>query len=416
MSSTPVPSADSISVMRAHLRRRLEALDNNRKWRGDAIEDEDVRFQNFEDQQHLEWMEDDELRYSEEERVYVYLSSVARDRVRWPNPGQYMITLDSEIDNVIKADLVQFSFPLTDATVNSTNQIIRYSFAPHNVVNEVIIPEGSYTGGELAVEIMKQMNMSFHNADILAGTYFIDEETGYIVDGSGNPPPDPYPQFRVRFERARHKFYFTLVDEAKYPLSTPVWALHIQPQPTTGQIAFRNLTDDLWDVLGFSRTKAEQVGTYDAGSDTYYLISTTDYFDFGPADDVDKRIAFGLHSSRVAEMRGGQVIVLDIDPLNDNDIGHVQDAPSQGFDVGSCFGMVLARDAAQVADRMLDVSNGNYPVQKYYRDGRSRVKQIHVTLRRLDGSIFDFGGADHFMTLRLVSKRTQPRKSVFTRG
>ncbi len=404
---------DSIEAMRAHLKDKLKRLDENREYRG--IEDEDVRFQNFEDQLHLEWLDDDANRYSEEEVVYLYLSSVARDTTRWPNPGQYMIQLDSEIDNIIKADLIQFSFPLTDPTVNTTNQIIRYSFAPHTTVNSVTIPIGSYKGDELALEVMKQMNMSYHNADILAGTYFIDETTGYVVDGSGNLPADPYPQFRVTYQRPAHKFYFTLVNASKYPLASPVWALHIQPTPSTGQISFRNLTDDLWGVLGFSRTKAAEVGTYDAGSDTYYLVSTTAYDDFGPANDVDKRIAYSLHSSRVAEMRGGQIIVLDIEPLNDNDIGHVTDAPSQGFDVGRCFGMVLARDAAQVADRMLDVSNGNYPVQKYYRDGRSRIKQIMVTLRRLDGSVFDFGGADHFMALRFTTKRTQPKKSVFAR-
>jgi hypothetical protein len=406
---------DSIDKMRGHLKSKLRSLESSR---GNRVvqTDEDVKLQNYKDSVHLDWMEDNKDRYSEEERKYLYLSSITRDKTRWPNPGEYMIQLDSEINNVIKADLVQFSFPLTDPTVNTTNQIIRYAFSPYTTVNEVVIPVGSYLAADLALEIMKQMNMSYHNADILAGTYFIDETTGFVVDGAGALPADPYPQFRVKYVQASHKYFFQIVDASEYPLATPTFALHIGASSASKQQqSYRSQNDDLWDVLGFDRTKAAEVGTYNAATDTYYLVNTTAYTDFGPANDVDKRIAYGLNSSRVAELRGGQLLVLDIDPLNNNDIGHVRDTPNQGFDVGQCFGMVLARDAATVADRMLDVSNGSYPIQKYYRDGRSRIRSLKVTIRRLDGSIFDFGGADHFMAIRLTTKQTQPGKSVFTR-
>lgn len=130
---------------------------------------------------------------------------------------------------------------------------------------------------------------------------------------------------------------------------------------------------------------------------------------------VDQRFSFSIYGDHYADLRGSWVIVLDIDPLNDNDIAYLEEGPDKKFQVGNCMGFVLAKDPAHSGEGMLEINTTGYPIKKEYRMGRSRINQLKVTLRRPDGTIYDFGGLDHFMALRLVVKRTQLDKPVFGR-
>lgn len=403
-------SNDSVSVMKRYLEERLKVLEDNQTSR---VPDEDVRLQHATDQMHLDWKADSEDKREEEEEVYLYLSSASRDPAQWPNPAQYQVVLGSEINNVIRANLVQASFPLTDPTVHLQNQKLRYSFSPFSTVSTVSVPVGSYTGEALAKEIMIQMNQDWHSASI-PGTYTMDFSTGFLVDGSGNLPA-AIEQFRVQHDDSRHMFRFQIVDSDELAVATQ-FALHIEPIPSDSQQSnWRTLNTDIYTLLGFDRAAVKNVGTWHAASGTYYLVNTTDYSAFGPATVTDQRYTNSLHGDKVADLRGNWVIVVDIDPLNDNDIAFSRDGPLSRFQVGNCFGYVLARDPARSSDHMLEVNSTSYPVQKYYRDGRSRIRRLTVTLRRPDGSIYDFGGADHFMAIRLICKRTQPKKAIFAR-
>lgn len=401
---------DSIERMRKMIKSRVEELDDLDNYRP---VDEETRFQHTMDQMHLDFRADEKGKNDDEEIVYLYLSSATRDRAQFPSPGQYRVSIDSEINNVVEASLVQASFPLTDPTINSSNQKIRYSFSPFTAPSTIQIPTGSYKGAELALEITRQLNQDLFAAQIPAA-YVIDDATGFAVETSTGNMPAAVEQFRVAFISNSRKFVFQMVDENQRPVNT-AFALHVQPIPASTQLPWRSFNDDMYSLLGFDRAKVKQQGAYDPGSDTYYLLNTTASSDFGPAASADLRFAYSVSGNQFSDLRGNWVIVLDIDPLNDNDIAFIEEGPDKKFQVGNCMGFVLAKDPAHCAEGMFEINTTSYPVKKVYRDGRSRINQLFVTLRRPDGTIYDFGGLDHFMALRLVVKRTQLDKPVFGR-
>ena len=398
--------------MRNVIKARMAELNELENFREEPI-DEDVKFQETMDQLHLDWRADKKGKNDDNETVYLYISSAVRNRTLYPSPGDYRVSLDAEINNVIEASLVQASFPLTDPTVNSSNQKIRYSFAPFNAPVEIIVPTGSYKGSGLAVEITRQMNQSLFAAQIPA-PYVIEDDTGFVVEAATGNMPAGVDQFRVSFIPSSRKFVFQMVDDSQLPVNT-AFALHVQPIPESNQMPWRSFNDDLYSLLGFDRDLVKKEGTFDPGSNTYYLVSTDNSPFFGPANSVDQRFSFSLHGNRYADLRGNWVIVLDIDPLNDNDIAYLEEGPDKRFQVGNCMGFVLAKDPAHSGEGMLEINSTGYPVKKEYRNGRSRINQLKVTLRRPDGTIYDFGGLDHFMALKLVVKRTQLDKPVFGR-
>ena len=396
---------DSIARMRAALEARMQDLDEFREQ-----ESEEVKFEREMDRLHLDWRKDERGKDDEEETVYLYLSSATRDRALFPSPGQYPVYLDSEVDNVVEAQLVQASFPATDPTVNSRNRQLRYSFAPFNNPVLVEIPVGNYKGAALAVEISTQLNMTLFGAGIPA-LYTIDD-AGLVVDvATGGRPPE---QFRVSYIETQRKFVFQLIDALENPSSTP-FALHMQPLPVDPGNPWSLFNSDLYTLLGFDRSIVQASGTFEPVSQTYYILNTTASPYFGPAASPDMRIAYSVSGNQFADLRGHLLICIDIDKLNDNDIALMNNGPTNQFTVNNCFGFVLATDPATSSSGMLEINTTGYPVKKSYRNGRSRIKQLLVTLRRPDGTIYDFGGLDHFIGIKLTVKRTQPFKPVFGR-
>lgn len=402
---------DSISQMRRALQNRMTTLESVNNNSNQPIS-EDVRFERFMDQRNLDFRKDEKGKNDDEELVYLYISSAVRDKRQFPSPGKYKVKLDSEVDNVVEAALVQASFPLTDPTVNSKNNKVRYSFAPFNNPSTIEIPIGSYKGESLAIEIMRQMNQDLFAAQIPA-PYIINDD-GQVVEAATGNMPAGIDQFRVTWILSSRKFVFQMVDDTELPQATQ-FALHIQPLPTSTQQPWRTFNDDLFTLLGYDRLLVQEEGVLDAGSQTYYLVNTVNSPNFGPAADVDKRFENSVFGNQYSDLRGSWVIVVDIDPLNTNDIAFVEEGPDQRFQVGNCFGFVLTKDPAHSNEGMLEINTSGYPVKKIYRNGVSRFNQLTVTLRRPDGTVYDFGGLDHFMAIKLTVKRTQPNKPVFGR-
>lgn len=415
----------ALGKMREHLKTRLNILESNKR---DRCNNGDDFFAAWKDYEALSWLADDNPdRSQEHEYVYLFISSAMRDPFAYPNSGNFKIALSGEVDNIIKAELVQASIPLVDPTINTANYIIRYSFAPHTgvAVKEIKIPVGSYLGAELAPEITRQLNQELFSVQVLANTYIIDDDTGLVLDPATSNPPIGVTQFRCLWNKARQQFIFQMVGDDELPLNTTVFAIHIQPRPAiTEQVPFRFMNDDLYEVLGFNRISFEEaadaLSQYDTTSDTYYIKNTdsTEKFNglFDVATSVDARYRYSINSSEAADLRGNIAIVLDIDPLNDNDIARVQDSAGTGaLTLSDFFGFILLRDPATVNDRMAEISNNSFPIRKYYREGRGRMNFLTVVMRRPDGTIFNFGGLDFYLTIRLTVSRTQPKKPMFAR-
>lgn len=416
----------AIDIMRNHLNTRLTVLKSNKE---DRCLNGDDFYQAYQEYEALTWLAKDESGYREQQQEYSYLfiSSSSRDPYVFPNSGHFKIALSSELNNVIRAELIQASFPLVDPTVNTANYIVRFSINPNPpnpiVVNEVMIPVGSYLGADLAVEITRQMNQLLYEADLLAGTYIIDDETGFVVVPATGEMPAGVLQMYCNWIKPSQRFIFQIVDADKLPDPAARFGIHVEPRPPVEQqVPYRFMNDDLYDVLGINRILVEQEGAYDAPSDTYYLVNdgTSEIFNglFGINNlSPDARYRRSVRSNQAADLRGNLAVILDIDPLNDNDTVRLRDDSGSGsLALTDYFGFILLRDPAGSTDRILELTNNTFPIRKYYREGRSRINSLTVTMRRPDGTIFNFGGVDYFIVVRITSTRTQPPKPMFTRG
>ena len=399
-------------AMRDKLLSRINILDTHRNEREHS--DEDVNFEQWQEKTALGWLGDNKEagRVFEEESIYIFVDSAARDRDVFPKSGEFKVTLNEEINNVIRAEIIQASIPLTDKNVNTTNQIIRYSFAPYNTVISISIPIGAYLGAALALEIQTQMNMQWHAA-LLAGANLMNYTTGFVVTALGVREPT-ISQFRVLFNISQRTMTFQITTNTDVPDAATPFALHVKRSPTISSISFTR-TDDIYDVIGFERQAYISNGTYDAGSDTYYITSANGSTVFGPGANVDTRLSYSLHSNQAVDLRGNLAIMVDISPFNDNDFALINDSGNGSQSMQPYFAIILTRPSAFVTESIVDITNNSYPMHRYFREGKERIKDLSVALRRPDGSVIDFGNLDFFLTLRVTVKRAQQHKPMFAR-
>lgn len=395
----------AIDRMKNHLRQKLDVLDATQQER---VPDQDVLFEQFDESRFVDWLtKEDKAVPMEEEQKYLYISSASRDKTRWPNPAEFTIMLDGDLDNIVRADLVQYSFPLTEQVVNISNNIIRYSLAPHSTIEVVEIPPGTYTGEQLALELKTQLNTEYYSTDILAGTYDIDYATGTVVS-PGTTTYAAVTQFQVAYRPTTRKIYVQMLTTTGAVASSPVFALHVQPKEG---VLGSGTPDDIFDIMGFDRDAVAQSGTYDAGSNTYLLYNTTAYDDFGPTLDADLRIAYSVHGNKGVELHGDCALVIDIPQLNDND---TRQTASSALKTGSCFGVVYIQDRTAFGI-IQEAADDTYPIRKIYREGRGRVNQLTIRIQKPDGTLYNFGYSDYCMTIRLFTNRAQGEKSMFAR-
>lgn len=376
-------SSSSISILREVLLKQKANLEENKKYLQKPSEAEVTEA--FLDSKAVNWFGDEKLNFNEE-KVYLYLNSADRDTNAWPTPAEYMIDLPSEVTNIIKVDLVQASLPTTARNVTSTNNIIRFSVSPHSILNTVRIPPGCYTGTTLALEIMIQMNVALYDGIVSVGP--LDPDTGYITSCTGD-------QVKVTWIEQKRRIVFQYVDQNRVASASSL----------TLYWSFEN---DMSVILGFD---ADVVQTYGVSTAGYYAINTnTDYGDIlGPSVSTDVRYTLSLYGNKACDLKGDNVVILSINPFNDNDLVSSRGIAAQS----SCFGVLNIKWDYNAT--IFELNNNNYPIQKYYREGVSRAKQILVKFTNLRDELIDFDGENNFLTLRITTKRTQPDKSLFAR-
>jgi hypothetical protein len=272
-------------------------------------------------------------------------------------------------------------------------------------VQTAIIPAGNYTGALLAAEIMSRMHAVVFSAQLLAGTYYIDRTTGFVLNAAGAMPN--VDQFLVVYDESANRFRFQVVDKDKRVQAT-AFALHVVPLPVNS-----SMSDDIFEVLGFNRALVKNIGTLDAFGNYYVTNQANTAMSYGL--NADTRYSYSVLSSESADLRGNCAFVLDIPELNENDVNWSVNKQFNKFSINGCFGMIYVRDAAHVKDKMVEFSSSSYPIQKFYRLGRSRINHLTISVKRLDGSVIDFNNKDHCFTIKLTSKRSQPAKAVFAR-
>jgi hypothetical protein len=276
----------------------------------------------------------------------------------------------------------------------------------------VVIPNGNYKAVDLALEIQRQLNLNRHSLLITSGANTMDFAIGYLVDGTGAIEP-LIEQFKVTYYESSHAFVLQNVDSDEVQLGTTDFALHVKPFSAEGLL--RKQTDDIYKVIGIDRNTWIEQGIFDAGSNTYYIVNSSGNTTFGDnTGGLDARLEFSLHSNIPGETRGALAVVLDIDPLNDNDILQT-DEPEHDVNLGDFFGFIFLPDPSFVNSRTLAITSNSYPVKKEYKERRSRIKNITVTHRRTDGTIMDYRKVEHYMVIRLTCSRASLEKPMFVR-
>lgn len=398
--------------LRNKLVNRLKVLDANKN---DRPRDDDIDFEKWQEKNALGWLGDNKEtgRVFEEESVYIFIDSAARDQNAWPRSGQFKVTLNEEVNNVIRAELIQASIPLIDKNVDTWNNLLRYSFSPHATVETVVIPIGAYLGTALALEIQTQMNTKWHSA-LFAGVNMMNFDTGFVVVTATGVREPTINQFRVLFNMSQRTMSFQIVGSTDIVVPGAEFALHVKSMPSITSISYNRL-DDIYDVIGFERRLFVTNGSYSAVSDAYYITSVNGGTAFGPGSSIDARLSYSLHSNQAVDLRGNLAVMVDISPFNDNDFALVNDSGNGTQALQPYFAIILTRPAAFVAEASTDINNNSYPMHRYFREGKERVKDLSVALRRSDGSVIDFGNLNFFLTIRLTVKRTQQPKPMFAR-
>lgn len=407
----------TLKALKRDIQGRISNLDNRLK----NSNDYESQLIEIENKKLLNWQKEDDYRSSEQVLKWIYIDSAARDMEKYPSPGEFEIDIQTEITNIIKCDLVQGKFPLSDPTVRAGNQIIRFSVfvppGPAAHVHETTIPSGNYKGDELALEITTQMNIAQFANDIQASLKYVNYEDGLVYEDLALTILTEY-NVKVSFIKNRQMFLFQVYNNASEPTSVQALRLYIKGVKPNSR-AYNEQVDDIWDVLGLNRLDASREGTsIILNRDEYFYIdSNTPYDSFGGGQNLlDVRYNYALRSNFACELNSPVCAILSIDVFDDNDIICVEQGPYKKPFSGPMFGMVFLKDAAANSELTVELNSMSFPARKNYAEGINRVKKLHIKLYRPDGTLFTFGGRDWRITLAVTTKQTQPPRPVFPRG
>ncbi len=338
-----------------------------------------------------------ELLAAEEEpevTAYIAVRSIDRDRDLFPSSARFLVQLQNELAGVRGAAVTQLRVPLTEPAVNSRNQALNFEVDGLGTF-QAIVPTGSYNGRELAEELMLQMNLQLHGDQIDAATAFVDYNTRLVYTSATHETPQAV-NVRVQHYPPRDMFTFQLVDAAAAPLAVP--ALRLFLTPATAGTPYYQQVNDIWDVLGFDRLRAMQVGTFDAGLGQWGIDSTVYTAAFGGGADRDERYTYALRSSMACRTRTEQYATLSIDALDKDDVlATVPPGTLRSALPISLLGTVYLPDASSTREPDADLANTTACViaKRYAATSKqNNIKSFIAALYRPDGTLFDLNGAE----------------------
>lgn len=100
-----------------------------------------------------------EYMYYENDKKYTRIVIDSKDRsTMFPNPNNYEIVLDDDINDVVSAQLVSADIPFSSYLINASFNVIE--LAQNNVSYTITLDTGDYEATELAVHLEAKMNES----------------------------------------------------------------------------------------------------------------------------------------------------------------------------------------------------------------------------------------------------------------
>lgn len=111
----------------------------------------------------------------------IIIDSSSRDKTLFPNPNNYQIDFEDDINDVIKAKLIYFDSPDTNYLINDNFNIITVVLSSTEYI--IQLSSGSYTTSELNTEIQNKLNIAL-GSGVITSTYNSIKDK-YIFTSSG---------------------------------------------------------------------------------------------------------------------------------------------------------------------------------------------------------------------------------------
>jgi hypothetical protein len=95
----------------------------------------------------------------------VVIDSKDRDLVKFPNPNDYEITLDDDINNIVSAQLMSADIPFPSYIINTNFNTLRVITT--GTTYDVILSNGNYSVTELASHIQESINTTTNTSNFV---------------------------------------------------------------------------------------------------------------------------------------------------------------------------------------------------------------------------------------------------------
>lgn len=327
---------------------------------------------------------------------YIYVNSIDRES-RFASPGQFTIQLQDEITGIVSVAITQIQIPLTDPAVRPGRSDIVFQIDTGTIMSTAV-PTGNYNGPELALELATQMNMDIHAVAIGASTAFINFATGLAYDDAAFLVQKAL-NVEVTHIAARDMFIFQIVDATNAPTNASTLSLYIKVV-STGD--YSSQITDIYDIIGFSRSRAASQGTYVPLLNMYMITTAGPATGFGGGADLDRRYHYSLHSDMACKTKGADFAFISIDALDYDD--YIQLAPSTIIRsyTGIRFAKIYLNEASNSREPAVSINTDPLAIKMDQQRDTLSLKTFTLTLYRPDGTIFDLGGQNWSITLKIT--------------
>ncbi len=363
-------------------------------------DDPTIVYEKYRDTNATEWKNSTK---ADEEDIYLNIFSQMRDFKTSATESCYKVQLSNPIHNVVGAQLVGGSIALSINLIDETNQLLSFGIEPFRGVFTAMITPGRYNGKDLAVEITRRMNEAMYMTDILHGTHVIDQKTGLVQEGNKYVNS----QMLATFRSSDESIAFQLVTAQLVPEARN---FRLYVQDLAPNVIPAVASKDIFTVLGFPRELVKTEGTpiQVLGKDYHYLdnFTRTQHFSTGPSMTVDAQHRYAIYGAQHVDLIGDNIICLDIPEFTENDYVNILTSDDSGINLSQCMGYFPIPVGKNTDTNQHDFSTNWHCLKKVMRQSKT-IQFISITLKRLDGRVFDFHGGKHFLMLKLTRRLRQ---------
>lgn len=177
----------------------------------------------------------------EEKTTRIIIDSSSRDKNLFPNPNNYQIDFEDDINDIIKAKLIYFDSPDTSYLINNNFNIITIILSSTEYIIE--LSSGNYSVSELNTEIQNKLNTALGSGIITVSYNTIKDK--YIFTSSSNT-------FIIKFLNVTNNVSTLLGFENKNYNSTLISGLNTIEAPYRKNFEYNNyivMYIDQFDLL-----------------------------------------------------------------------------------------------------------------------------------------------------------------------